>query len=145
MRDPRAAALAFEAVKVSMRQVRDGAYITLSIHPSELPVDLFMAAVGTRFQCALVILNDHDEPVAGKDTDEGDRAVKAAAVLAKNPNFQNWIQRQGHTFSSSEEDAAAGLRGICGIESRSELKTNREARKIFHDVQSEFLKGEFDE
>ena len=47
-------AMAFEAKKISMRQDGKGIYITLSIHPSDVPVDLLSQPVGSRYQMAMV-------------------------------------------------------------------------------------------
>ena len=69
-------AMAFEAKKISMRQDGKGIYITLSIHPSDVPVDLLSQPVGSRYQMAMVLLDDHDRPVKPRDMDEGDRAVQ---------------------------------------------------------------------
>lgn len=138
MVNPREAAIHFEAVKVSTRQNKDGTYITLVIHPSEVPVDLIASPVGLRYMVAMVQTDDHGEPVKGKDADEGDKAVQSAAMLCRNPKFQKWMQNRGHSFGVSEDDCAAGLRAACNIQSRSEFKTDRLARKHLDDLKVEF-------
>ena len=132
------AAISFEAVKVSMRQDGKGSYITLSIHPSEVPLDLLAARVGSRFGCALVHIDENEEPVKGRDAEEGDKAMASAGMLCRNLRFQQWIHREGLALDISEDSAIAALRGHCGITSRTELKTNREARKIFLDLAQQF-------
>jgi hypothetical protein len=132
------AAISFEAVKVSMRQDGKGSYITLSIHPNEVPLDLLAARVGSRFGCALVHIDENEEPVKGRDAEEGDKAMASAGMLCRNLRFQQWIHREGLALDISEDGAIAALREHCGITSRTELKTNREARKVFLDLAQQF-------
>jgi len=138
MQNPRDAAIHFEAVKISTRQNKDGTYITLAIHPSEVPVDLIAAPVGLRYVVAMVQTNDQGEPVKGKDADEGDKAVQSAAMLCRNPKFQKWMMNRSLSFGVSEDDCIAGVRMYCNIQSRSELKTDRHARKLLDELKREF-------
>lgn len=131
-------AMAFEAKKISMRQDGKGIYITLSIHPSDVPVDLLSQPVGSRYQMAMVLLDDHDRPVKPRDMDDGDRAVQSAAMLCRNPRFQVWMERARHAIMATEEACADGVRAYCQIESRSDLKTNRMARELFNELKDRF-------
>jgi hypothetical protein len=132
------AAMSFEAVKVSMRQDGKGSYITLAIHPHQVPLDLFAAPAGSRFGCALVHIDENEEPVRGRDAEEGDKAIASAGMLCRNLRFQQWIHREGLALDISEDGAIAALREYCGITSRTELKTNREARKVFLELAQQF-------
>lgn len=136
--DPRSAALHFEAVKVSMRQSKDGVYIVLSIHPQDVPVDLMMAMSGTRYVVAMVETNDQGEPVKGKDQTEAERAVASAGMLCRNPSFQKWMVAKGYCFEASETEVSAALKEYCGIQSRADLKDNREARAQFDKLRKRF-------
>ena len=134
----RDAAMSFEGKKISMRQDGKGTYITISIHPGEVPMDLLAQPVGCRYQIAMVMLDDHDRPVKGKDQDDGDKAVQSCAMLCRNPKFQQWMDRMGFAMVPTEEACAEGVRMFCGIESRSELKTNHAARKLFKELRDNF-------
>jgi hypothetical protein len=48
------------------------------------------------------------------------------------------MQNRGYSFGVSEDDCAAGLRVACNIQSRSEFKTDRLARKHLDDLKVEF-------
>jgi hypothetical protein len=135
-------AMAFEGKKISMRQDGKGTYITISIHPGEVPMDLLAQPVGCRYQIAMVLLDDQDNPVKGRDADEGDKAVQSAAMLSRNPKFQKWMDRAGLAIISSEDACADGIRHYCGIDSRAELRTNHEARKLFNELRNRF-EGDF--
>lgn len=134
----RDAALHFEAVKVAVRQNKDGIYITLSIHPSEVPVDLMMAHAGTRYTVAMVEMDDHGQPVKGKDDEEGDRLVQSAGMLCRNTDFQKWLHAKGYIFEPTEQETVQFLREYLGVESRSDIKTNREARRLFGKLRERF-------
>ena len=130
--------MSFEGRKISMRQDGKGTYITLSIHPGEVPMDLLAQPVGCRYQIAMVLLDDHDQPVKGRDMEEGERAVQSAAMLCRNPKFQQWMVRVGLAVFTSEEACTDGLRVFCKVESRAEFKTNRDARENFSALKERF-------
>jgi hypothetical protein len=134
----RDAAMSFEGKKISVRQDGKGTYITLSIHPGDVPVDLLAQPVGCRYQIAMVLLDDHDQPVKGRDMEEGDRAVQSAAMLCRNPKFQQWMARVQLAVFASEEACTDGVRAYCKIESRAELKTSRDARERFFALRERF-------
>lgn len=58
--------------------------------------------------------------------------AKLAALLCQNPRFQAFI---GVT---SGDDAAMYVRRYCGVLSRAELDTNREAAARFHELRRSF-------
>lgn len=128
----------FEAIKTSMRQDGKGTYMVLTIHPDEVPLDLLAARPGTRYMVGMLQVNDHDEPVKGRDMSEGDRAVQSAGMLCRNIKFQKWMSHSGISFGTSEDECIAGLKAYCEINSRSELKENREARQLFNEIKERF-------
>lgn len=139
----RDAAMSFEAVKVNLIQSKDGTFVKFVIQPNDLPTDLLQAPVGSRFVCALVRVNDHEEPVKGPDAAEGDKAVASAGMLCRNIKFQEFLHDQYDALDISEDSAVDCLKDICAIESRAELKTNRAARRAFLDVVAKFEKKEW--
>jgi hypothetical protein len=86
----------------------------------------------------MVLLDDHDQPVKGRDMEEGDRAVQSAAMLCRNPKFQQWMARVQLAVFASEEACTDGVRAYCKIESRAELKTSRDARERFFALRERF-------
>jgi len=134
----RDAAMSFEGKKISMRQDGKGTYITLSVHPGEVPVDLLAQPVGCRYQIAMVLLDDHDQPTKGRDMEEGERAVQSAAMLCRNSRFQQWMVKVGLAILASEEACSDGIRAFCNVESRSEFKGNHEARANFIALRERF-------
>lgn len=141
MTDVRAAALAIEAVKVSMSQTKDGMKITFVIHPDDGDAkELFSHHVGSRYQLALVLLGDDGEPVMPKSKTDAERAVVAAGMIVREAAFLTWLYERGYVISPTEDEALDYIYHQCGITSRSELKTNTKARAAFDDIRTTFAK-----
>lgn len=138
MTTPSDAAIGFEAVKVAMSQTRDGTKIVLVIHPNDVPIDLLAHPLGTRYQVALVAVDDEGEPVAPKSRTDGERAVTSAAMLCRDVAFQKWLYQCHSVPLMNEETAILYVKTYCGIESRAELKTNVQARAKFDELKKQF-------
>jgi hypothetical protein len=119
-------ALQFEARKVALKQDRTGFILTLSMHPDEIPEELIRDFVGARYACALVRIQDDESPT------EYTNRVKKAGMLCRNDNFQDFLE------VNSEDEAAAELCKRCGIESRTELHGNAQAKTIFDNLVKEY-------
>ena len=141
--------LNFEAVKTSFRQTKDGYHLTLVIHPNDaqsLP-DLISSWVGTRYQCCLVRLDDENMAVPKKQSVEANASVQQAAMLCKSSRFQAWLHKtMGYNpeerdvwGDSEEEHTARLLREALDIESRSELKENKEAQASLKRIYDSFM------
>jgi hypothetical protein len=117
--------------------------MTLTIHPDEVPIDLLSARPGTRYMIGMLPIDDHDQPVKGKDMEEGERAVQAAGMLCRNIKFQKWMSAIGYSYGNSEQECADGIKVFCGIESRAELKDNRKARDLFKQLKERFENESF--
>lgn len=118
---------AFEAVKTSMRQDRDGIKITLCVHPSDLPKALMEDWVGARYQAILYLLDDEGHvltPTADPDEEAGKKLVAHAAMLCKDRDFWRYLNNTGmeSVIVDSEQIAANVMRRRLMIESRSEIK-----------------------
>lgn len=115
-------ALQFEARKVALKQDRTGFILTLSLHPDEIPEELFRDFVGTRYGCAMVRIQDDESPTNYKNR------VQQAGMLCRDDSFQNWLG------VNNEIDAANILCERCEIESRSELNGNKKAQTLFDEL-----------
>ena len=138
----RDAAMNFEAVKVSMSQDRNGIILRLNVHPNDCPPELHTDWVGTRYVVAMVRLNDQDEPEMREEHQYIERMIASAGLLCRNAEFGKYMNDVGyideHDPVKLEEAATVGLRKHCGIESRSELRNDPEARKKFEQLREDF-------
>jgi hypothetical protein len=119
-------ALQFEARKVALKQDRTGFILTLSMHPDEVPEEILRDFVGTRYACALVRIQDDETATPYNNR------VQKAGILCRLPNFQDFLE------TNSEPEAAWELCKRCGIESRTELHGNAQAKIVFDDLVKEF-------
>lgn len=127
-----------EVVKVAMAQDRNGHILKLAIHPNDLPKDLVLDPLGSRYVMVLAKLNDQDEVEQPKDKSDGDKIVDIAGLLCRNPRFIRWMFDYGHSLADDERSAIDGVREHCGVTSRSEFRTNEAARRKFTELKAEF-------
>lgn len=112
-------ALQFEARKVALKQDRTGFMLTVAIHPDDLPEELFRDFVGSRYAFAVVKIQDDESPT------EYHNRVQKAGMICKSPSFQEFLE------VATEQAAADKLCKLCGIESRTELHGNAQAKDRF--------------
>ena len=133
-RNARDNALAFEAVKVSMSQTKDGIKITLVIHPNDIPPGLFSDPVGQRYQVAMVGLTDEEAPV------ERDHSTMDAAILCKQPGFQKWVSRVSF-YPADENGAAAYVRDTCNVQSRAHINKSETGKAAFQEIIRKYMES----
>jgi hypothetical protein len=128
----------FEGVKVALKQDKTGYVLTLSMHPDDIPEDLLRDFVGSRYQVVMVRLDQNEVPMDRQAAFAGERAIKIAAVLSKDPQF--WVYLYVHNKISTQEldEAVNWLRDYLQVPSRSDLKTNVEAQQLLDKVYREY-------
>lgn len=127
-----------EVVKIAMSQDKNGHVLKLAIHPNDLPKDLVLDPLGSRYVMVLARLNDQDEVVTPKEKSDGERAVDIAGRLCRNDRFMAWLANRGYARDDTEGSAVEAVREFCSIRSRSELATNENARRKFNELKDEF-------
>jgi hypothetical protein len=145
-------ALCFECKKDGLQQRQSGDWVLrFTVQAIDMHQTILSAAMGTRFQCVLVELNDDETPVDHK-AKERDKwrdlgPVKQAALRCKEPVFWAFLCEKGATDDDpecydvdSEKVAAVVVRTICGVSSRSELSKPgmSQARIKWYDLDNAF-------
>ena len=130
--------LNFEAIKLGLKQSKDGFVLTLAVHPDEIPDALVRDFVGSRYQVVMVRLGDDDQPLSREGEFPGDHAVKMAGILCRDPEFWKWLNDREMLMEKNEKACAEWLTSYLGIESRKELKTDTEARNLFNQLKRSF-------
>lgn len=129
--------LQFEGVKVALKQDKTGYMLTLNVHPDEIPDQLMRDFVGARYQVVMVRLDGNEKPM-NREQEYSPDMVRSSAILCRDPNFWKFLVETNQTFDASEETATAWLKQELGIESRTELKTNKEAASQYKFIFKEF-------
>jgi hypothetical protein len=128
----------FEAIKIGLKQSKDGFVLTLAVHPDEIPDDLTRDFIGSRYQVVMVRLGDDDQPLSREGEFPGDHAVKMAGMLCRSPEFWKWLNDREMLMEKNEAACTEWLTSYLGIESRKELKTDTEARALFNQLKRSF-------
>lgn len=124
--------LQFEARKVALKQDRTGFVLTLSLHPDEIPSELFRDFVGARYACALVRIQDDESATVYNNR------VKTAGMICRDPLFQQFMSEKYHIDLDDENETASVLCNKCGILSRSQLNGDSVAQSIFDEIVTNF-------
>ncbi len=113
-----------EAKKHAYRQTQDGIVVSFVLHPNEVPDDLALAALGTRYMLALSRIGDDEEPQEPEQKPkrpverwESMSPVKQAAILCNDDQFQDWSAPGQPSF----DGARNYILHECGITSRKHL------------------------
>ena len=129
--------LQFEGVKVALKQDKTGYMLTLNVHPDEIPDQLMRDFVGARYQVVMVRLDGNERPM-NREQEYSPDLVRSSAILCRDPSFWKFLVETNQAFDASEETATAWLKQELGIESRTELKTNKEAASQYKFIFKEF-------
>ena len=128
----------FEAVKVALKQDKTGYVLTLSLHPDEIPEELLRDYVGARYMVVMVRVNGDEQPMDRQAEFESDRAIRIAGLLCRDPKFWKFLFDDSQIFEEDEQSCTDWLRNYLGVSSRSELKTNPEARTLLTKIIREY-------
>lgn len=129
--------LQFEAVKIAMKQDKDGYVLTLRVHPDEVPDALFRDFVGARYQTVMVRLNNSDQPMH-RDSDLGTDLVRLAGILCREESFGKWLEDQGELLTVNEAEVVEWMRSTLGVRSRAEISSNPEAMKKLREINQQY-------
>ncbi len=130
--------LNFEGVKVALKQDKTGYVLTLSMHPDDIPEDLLRDFVGARYQVVMVRIGGDESPMDRQAEFEGDKSIRIAGLLCRDPKFWKFLFDDSQIFEEDEESCTDWLRDYLNVQSRSELKTNEDARKRLDKIYREY-------
>lgn len=132
--------LQFEATKVALKQDKTGYVLTLSMHPDDIPEDLLRDFVGARYQVVMVRLDGNEQPMDRQEEFQGERSIRIAGLLCRDKDFWEYLYEDNQIIEANEKEATDWLRDYLNIPSRSELKTNHNARLMLDSLYREYTK-----
>lgn len=137
--------LQFECKKDALRQMQEGHWkIQLTVHPNDMPSELLSAAMGQRFVAVLAAIGDDEQPVKLEAKPEpaeptpGQRAVKRAVMLCRDPAFIKWVRDQFVAEDDGEANARLFITHNCRIASRRDLAVDPAAVERFEALETSF-------
>lgn len=125
----------FEAVKIAMKQDKEGFVLTLRLHPDDAPEAILRDFCGARYQVVMVRLDHEDKPM---NREQHTDWVKMAGILSRDPAFPKWLEDIGELLEASPEEAVEWLRDHLGVKSRSEIPSNPAAIQKLRTILQEF-------
>ena len=140
----------FEAVKVALKQDKNGYILTLAIHPDDISEDVMRDFVGSRYQVVMVRLNGDEQPMAERpkestvaklakqERDKVPGIVSSAGILCRDPDFWDYLKDQGELLEKNESNAVEVLHRMVGINSRLELVNNPDKELAYDTIVREF-------
>jgi hypothetical protein len=134
-------AIPLEVKKDAMRQTQSGDWkITFTVQAADMDQRLTSAAMGTRFQVALVEIGDDELPKQKGKMDWRELQPAAqAGIRCADPVFWAFLREKNADADPTSSDGAAyWVRELCGVKSRSELGTNHKARILWHQLDEHF-------
>lgn len=111
---------------LSKRRSKDGDYfeLKLSLHPKDMPSELYGVPLGTRIGVAMVQIADDEteKPVKEKTPFKDLPPSQQAGIRCNDPEFQAWCHAfDPPYFIDRGRTAADFVRSYCNVTSRSRL------------------------
>lgn len=132
-------AIPLEVKKDGLQQRQNGDWVLrLVVQAADMDPRLTNAAMGTRYQAALVEVGDDEQPKGRTDWRELQPAAQAG-IRCADKRFQDYLAVEYGFDGETAEQAAETVRSICGVKSRSELSSNHKARVIWHQLDAAYL------
>jgi hypothetical protein len=135
----------------ALRKSRDGIIVSFVLHPDDVSKALMNAPIGARFLAAMVEIVDDQEPHAmpgemmpvNSSVEERKEPglSRVAGIHCNDPDFRKFLVNYFEDISDEErtpEWAAKHVREFCGVESRRELDTDKEAASAFRTLLDQF-------
>ena len=129
----------FEAKKYAYRQSKDGMILSFVLHPNDMPKDIAISNIGTRYMVAVVEIGDDEKPIVPKSKTNGQRCLAKAQLVCREADYQAWIRLNASRWIEPSEEwvldlpdeelARHVMHKVCKIESRSDLQSDPDAQE----------------
>lgn len=129
--------LQFEAVKMAIKQDKNGYALTLSVHPDMIPEGLLRDFVGSRYQVVMVRINEDERPM-NREQELSRDYVRMAAILCREKQFHKFLVEANQIFDADEEAATDWLKQELGVKSRTEIPQHPAAVSRLLSIHQEF-------
>jgi|SRR6185312_797996 len=133
-------AIPLEVKKDGLQQRQNGDWVLrLVVQAADMDQRLTNAAMGTRFQAALVEIGDDELPKERGKLDWRDvQPAAQCGIRCNDPHFRNFLSAEYGFETNTADEAAVIARQICQVESRTEFATNKKAREKWNVLDSQY-------
>lgn len=131
-------AIPIEVKKDGLQQRQNGDWVLrVVIQAADMDPRLTNAAMGTRFQAALVEIGDDEQPKEKSRLDWRDvQPAAQAGIRCAEPRFRDYLAVEHGISTNTTEEAAEAIRKLCGVTSRASLGVNHKARALWFQIDS---------
>jgi hypothetical protein len=132
-------AIPIEVKKDGLQQRQNGDWVLrFVIQAADMDPRLTNAAMGTRFQAALVEVNEDETPkeTKGKLDWRDVQPAAQAGIRCAEPRFRDYLAVEHGINTKTAQEAAEAVRNLCGVNSRAQLGVNHKARALWHSIDS---------
>lgn len=132
-------AIPLEIKKDGLQQRQNGDWVLrFVVQAADMDQRLTNAAMGTRFQAALVEIDDNEEPKK-KPLDWRDvQPAAQAGIRCADPRFREYLSKEHGFHAQDTEQAATVVRQLCKVNTRAAFSTNPAARSRWLDLDSKY-------
>lgn len=142
-----------EAKKHGYRQTQDGIVVSFVLHPEEVPDDLALAALGTRYMLVFTRIGDDEEPQPPEVKRPGRPfhtlpRSQQAGILCNDETFQQWVIAnygyamtpggKSYEFLKNPISARQFVIDECKVNSRRELDVSDDAGVLWDALRGQF-------
>lgn len=130
----------FECKKDAFSQLTSGTMkIVLTINPDDMNMEFIKDAMGQRYKCFLVPLNDDETPRINEEPVQKPKSFATQAkMMAKDEDFIDFCVDNGQILVNNALMAEDWIESYCQTDSCAHLKENTFAGNRFKELQREF-------
>jgi len=143
-----------ELILYAYRKNKDGIVVSFVVHPEQLPAELAVAPIGSRWVGALVQVGDDELPVQKEARAEPRQVVPKpdgakvpwrllqpgaqAHLLCMKEAFWRFLREEHSASATDEESSLAWVRSYCEVKSLSELSSHHTKQMLWHQLNQQF-------
>lgn len=106
--------IAFEALKVALRQTKDGINVTFVVHPDDVDAELLSAPIGTRYYVTLVPADQaENEPNLAAGGREARHPAATRDHVGSNPTQQSTVRAKESSLRRAQKNIIASAGILC--------------------------------
>lgn len=152
----------FEAKLHGFRRTQDGVVISYVVNPHDVSAEMATAVLGTRYMIAFSEIGDNGKPVAGSSNGrtsdfDSDNAGSTPAPASKerkpfdtlplpqqagircgDAQYAMFLMDTYPSTAAKYNEAADVIRDLCGVPSRAELASDKEAVSKWNSIEANY-------
>ncbi|MDB5607742.1 MAG: hypothetical protein JWP25_4642 [Bradyrhizobium sp.] len=132
-------AIPLEVKKDGLQQRQNGDWVLrLVVQAADMDPRITNAAMGTRFQAALVEIDENEEPKKQRLDWRDVQPSAQAGIRCADPRFREFLAKERGFNTTTEDEAATVVRQLCQVNTRAAFSTNPAARTRWQALDNQY-------